>query len=113
LPSEAPENRPRLLRLLLPQSHPWSTAVSSRSVLAYLTVASAEFVKSLQRCEILIAYARHENVIAFGRLERALIYLLVVVVLALCTWVFCIRDIPATIRRLKNLEGEEEYTDSV
>ena len=51
--------------------------------LAYLTVASAEFLKELQRFEILVVLARSEFVITVGRREMKLFFLLVAMALAL------------------------------
>lgn len=52
--------------------------------LAYSTVASSEFLKTLQRCDILAVHARSEFVITVGRREMALLFLLVAMALALC-----------------------------
>lgn len=51
--------------------------------LAYSTVASSEFLKTLQRCDILAVHARSEFVITVGRREMALLFLLVAMALAL------------------------------
>jgi hypothetical protein len=72
--------------------------------LAYFTVALAEFVITFQRFEILIVHLGSEIVIDFARWEMIMMLLLVEVVLVFCMWVFCIKGMPAIIRRLKKLD---------